>query len=149
MKRAWLLSLPLTLWPASGCIVAAAAAAGTVGFVQYDRNQAHRDFDVAFERAWNAASAAAPDVGYPAIEIKTHTPTEGEFEAGQDLWVRVEKHPRGYSCVAVRVGTFDTPDHRRRAGLFLNAVAERLGEEPDPLEGSGEDERHSVRVTPE
>lgn len=135
MKRAWLLALPLSLAPVAGCVAVAAAAAGTVGFVQYDRNQAHRDFDVELEQAWQAATAAAPELGYPPIAVKTHTPSEGEFEV-EDLWVRVEQHPDGYACVAVRIGTFDNDQHRRRAALFLNEVAIRLGEEPDRVPGA-------------
>lgn len=73
---------------------------------------------------------SAPELGYPPIVVNEHTPTEGEYEAGEDLWVRVEEHPEGFICVAVRVGTFETDDHRRKAGLFLNEVARRLGEEP-------------------
>lgn len=130
MKRLPLFLLPLLLAPTTGCIaVAVAAAAGAVGLVQYDRNKAHRDFEVDFQSAWQAALASAPELGYPPIVVNEHTPTEGEFEGGEDLWVRVEEHPEGFICVAVRVGTFETEDHRRKAGLFLNEVARRLGEE--------------------
>ena len=131
MKRSTLLLLPLLLAPATSCVaVAAAAAVGAVGLVQFDRNRAHRDFDVTFEDAWRAAIDSAAAMGYIEPVVKAHTPTEGEFEGGEDLWVRVEEHPEGFICVAVRFGTFDTDDHRRRSGLYLNQVAELLGEAP-------------------
>ena len=134
MKRAWILTLPLLLVPTTSCVaVAVAAAAGAVGLIQYDRNRAHRDFEVDFETAWQAAVATATELGYEGQVVKLHTPTEGEFEGGEDLWVRVEEHPEGFICVAVRIGRFDTDDHRRRSGLFLNEVARRLGEDPYDL----------------
>ena len=131
MKRSHLIVLPLLLAPLASCVaVAAAAAVGAVGLVQFDRNRAHRDFDVDFETAWTAAVEGAAEMGYLEPVVKEHTPTEGEFEGGEDLWVRVEEHPEGFICVAVRFGTFDTDDHRRRSGLYLNIVARRLGEDP-------------------
>ena len=138
MNRAALLVLSLTLAFSAGCVAAAAAAAGTIGFVEYDRNQAHRDFDHDFEKVWTAATGATSALGYQPLVIKDRTPVEGHFEAGEDLWASVETHPEGYVCVAVRIGTFDTDDHRRRAGLFLNEVAERLGEEPNRVEEHGD-----------
>jgi len=136
MKRTWLLFLPLFV-PVTGCaVVAVAAAAGAIGLVQYDRNKAHRDFEVPFEEAYQASVAVAADLGYPDVVVKLHTPTEGEFASGEDLWVRVEDHPDGFICVAVRVGNFDTEDHRRRSGLFLNEVAKQLGEDPHETSGS-------------
>ena len=105
----------------SGCAAVAAAGLVGAGVVQYHRNEAHQDFPVGLESAWQATLE-----GLRVLEIIPTTSelsrTEGVIR-GERLLVRVERHPEGFSRVRVRVGTFHTGGHMRQAGILLQEIA--------------------------
>jgi len=119
-----LLSVPL-----SGCLAVVAAAGAGFGYHQYEENEVVRDFPATLENAWNAALEAVKGAGHSNPATRWLGPTEGEIEDG-DIRVRVEKLPEGVSRVRVRIGTFQTDDHDRRAALLLMDIQSRLGIEP-------------------
>lgn len=126
MRIASALLVTLGLLSLQGCIVVAAAAvAGAVGYVQYDKNEAFRDFDYSLERTWEATLHSIDELGFTELEIQELTPTEGEI-SNETMWTRVERHTDDRARVRVRVGTFDNEDNRRRATLILETIAAKL-----------------------
>ena len=109
----------------SGCAVAVGAAAGA-GTAAYLSNQSTRDLKAPLRTVYDAALAALPALGYPAPATARLGPTEGRIEAG-DAVVALAQHPGGVVRVAVKVGTFASPDHARRAGLLLERIAAGVG----------------------
>ena len=49
-----------------------------------------------------------------------------DFEMPADVEIRVS-HEGDFTRVEARVGTFETEDHKRQAGLILEGVSKRLG----------------------
>lgn len=130
MRRSPLLLISLSLLPLlGGCLAAAAAAGAAFGYVKYRENEATRDFEKSPPEVWPAALGALEARGYP---LPGGTPRELEDDAdsaeveGEDYWLRVEEHPGDFTRVRVRIGTFETDEHKRKAGLVLESVAERL-----------------------
>jgi len=125
----WLLLLALASLPvaAGGCFVAALAvgAAATFGVVMYVENEAYRDFHAELDPAWNATLAAMRKLGYPVQEGMPHGITEGAVKVN-DAEVRVTRESGGYTRIHVRIGTFETEDHRRRATLLLEEIAKTI-----------------------
>jgi len=118
--------IALCLAPAlSSCAAAVVAAGAAVGYVQYDRNEAWRDFEASPDDVWKASLAAVHATGLAVPAGVQLGSTEGEIEV-DDLHLRVERHPGDFVRVRVRYGTFDTEDHRRRARLLLEDIAARL-----------------------
>jgi hypothetical protein len=109
----------------TGCVVAAAGGAA-YGAYKYATNEVHRDFPADLATTWQATLAALQENGLPAPASAAHGTTSGEVTVG-GTWVRVEAHAQGFTRVRVRVGTFETDEHRRRGDLILAAVARRLG----------------------
>ncbi len=110
--------------PSCVAVVAGSAAAAADGYIYYEDNEAYQDFDIALEDAWDETIAAMQRLNYPVSNSTPLGPTEGEIDVG-DVRVRVEAHS-GFSRVRVRVGTFRTEDHERRARLILEAIEGRL-----------------------
>lgn len=140
------LALVLVLAPlASGCAAVAAAGIVGVGALQYERNELEQDFPTGLQQTWEGALDGLRALGiYPTLsELEA---TEGLIEF-RDLRVRVERHPEGFTRVRVRVGTFHTADHRRRAELVLQEI-ERAMQGVDELRAWGERVRE-LRGEPE
>lgn len=114
----------------SGCVAVAAAGVVGVGLVQYQRNEVTKDFAAPLQTTWQACLQAVGEQGIEAYEADLRT-TEGELE-GEEVFVRVEVHPEGFTRVRVRIGTFRTSDHRRRAELLMQGV-ERALQQTDEL----------------
>jgi hypothetical protein len=117
---ALLVLLPL----AQGCVAVAAAAVVGAGVVQYHRNEATQDFAVDLQTGWQATLE-----GLRRLEIIPRSSELSQTEgvvACEGLSVRVERHPEGFTRVRVRVGTFHSPDHRRRAQVLLLEIAEAI-----------------------
>ena len=110
-----------------GCVAVAlvVGAAGTYGAVEYVDNGSSRDFAATLDTTWSATIASMRDLGYPVATTLPHGPTEGHVEIN-DTEVWVEEHPGSVTRVRVLIGTFDTEDHRRRADLLLDSIAEKL-----------------------
>lgn len=111
-----LLVVPL----ASGCAAVAAAGIVGVGALAFERNEIEHDYPAPLEDTWQGCLDGLRNVGiYPTLaELEA---TEGRIEY-RDLRVRVERHPEGFTRVRVRVGTFHTADHRRRAQLISQEI---------------------------
>jgi hypothetical protein len=116
-----LLGLPLT-----GCVAVAAGAAAGYGAHKVVANESTRDYPADLTTTWNATLAAMREQGYPVAEGVPHGPGAGRVEIN-DAVVVVERTGDASSRVRVRLGTFDTAGHRRRAALLLDAVGRRLG----------------------
>jgi hypothetical protein len=101
----------------------AVAAASVVGFgvVQYHRNEAEQDFVADLDSTWQATLEGLRRLEL-VPETSELTSTEGNLTAG-DVRLRVERHPEGFTRVRVRVGTFYSADHERRAQLVLQEIA--------------------------
>ena len=92
-----------------------------------------------YDKLCGFAGCQGPDIGRQiterSIDFMTHDvdlgPTEGTIVgevAGTDYCARVEQHPGDRSRVRVRIGTFYTKDHRRRALLILEQIERILAE---------------------
>lgn len=121
--RCLLLALGALL--STGC-VAAAVGGAAVGAYKYAENEVTRDFSADLESTWQAAIASLQENGYPISSQATHGATAGVLSVS-DARVRVALHAEGFVRVHVRIGTFETDDHRRRAELILTGIGRRLG----------------------
>lgn len=143
-----LLLLPALL--AAGCAAVVAASAAGVGYVQYQRNELARDFRQGAEETWKAGLQAMEQIGYgtPASDELGPTEAEAEFTAGEEsIRLRAEARPEGGTRLLVRVGRFESRNHRRKALLILDEASRILdtdeelrawSERVSELEGSGE-----------
>lgn len=113
----------------TGClaVAVAAGAAAVYGTVLYTENEAQRDFAHDYGATLDATIAAMRTNGYPVPDDIERGATESKIEVS-DVVARVEKHPGAFTRVRVRVGTFRTDDHKRKAKLILEQVARTLGE---------------------
>jgi len=143
--RLWLPASLLLVPLLSGCAAVAAAGIVGIGALQYERNELERDFPAGLEQTWEGALDGLRALGiYPTLsELEA---TEGLIEC-RDLRVRVERHPEGFTRVRVRVGTFHSADHRRRAELVVQEI-ERAMQGVDELRAWGERVRE-LRGEPE
>jgi len=124
------LLLLLLLLPLPGCLVAAlavgaGAAAAAIGTISYSRNGAQEDFKQDLDVVWQACILAAQAEGYEIDEDLAHGPSEGVIQSGE-LSIRVERHPEDFTRVLVRIGTFETGEHERKATLILDSVEAEL-----------------------
>jgi len=124
-----LLALLLLVPLLGGCAAVAAAGIVGVGALQYERNEIEQDFPAGLEESWEGTLEGLRMLGlYPTLsELEA---TEGVIEC-RDLRVRVERHPEGFTRVRVRVGTFHTADHRRRAELVMQEIERAMQDVDD------------------
>jgi len=104
----------------TGCAAVAAAGVVGVGVVQYQRNQLHQDFATDLEETWKATLEALRRLQIDPGESQLGA-TEGRIEQG-DTTVVVERHAEGFTRVRVRIGTFHSADHARRAQILLQEI---------------------------
>lgn len=111
----------------SSCLAVAALSvgAGVVGYVYYDKNEAWRDFGAPFDQTWKATKAALKDLKYELPKDAKPTDEPGYLMI-DDVRIHVEERAEGRTRVSIRVGTFHTEDHRRRAGEILDRIGARL-----------------------
>lgn len=109
----------------SGCLAVVAAGAAA-GYVQYDNNRMWREFVGEPSPIYTATHAAAVAQGYRVHEDAGNDPTRRTL-TGEDIVITLERYPRGRMRVSVRIGTFSTDEHRRRASLLLEEIGTRLG----------------------
>ena len=112
----------LVLTPA--CVAAVGAAAVTT--VQYVRNEAYRDYSATVDATWSATLEAMRDLSYPVDPSVPYGQNGGTLRVN-DVHVRVQRTKDERTRVRLRIGTFDTPEHRVRAKSILDGVARRLG----------------------
>ena len=111
----------------AGCIVAAAAAGAAVyGAISYDENEAWMDFHAELPKVWQAMLDSLQAQGYAPDRKKVPGINEGEITAAEAT-VKMVRNPGGFTRVRVRVGTFDSEENRRHAGLILEGMKKRLG----------------------
>ena len=127
MRNTRLLAALLVVPLVSGCLAVAGltVGAGVVGYVFYDKNEARQDFDASFDKTWKATLTALHSLQYAIPKDPAHAGDSGEITLN-DLHVHVAYHPDNKTRVSVRVGTFDTEEHRRRAGLILEKIQDEL-----------------------
>lgn len=126
MKRFALVCAVLPCVLPSCIVVAAAAVAGaTYGVIKYTENGAEADFEADLEATFAATAQAMRALGYPVAADPKPGATEGRIEIN-DAAVHVGRQPGGFTRVTVKIGTFDTEDHERRARLVLEEVKKRL-----------------------
>ena len=127
MRSAKILLALVAMLSLPGCLAAAllVGAGGTYGAIEYSDNESSRDFPATLDDTWSATVRAMRELGYPVATNASHGTTEGHVEIN-DTQVWVEQHSGDITRVRVRIGTFDTDDHRRRAQLLLDAVAAEL-----------------------
>jgi hypothetical protein len=129
MRRATaLLLLAGALAPAGGCVAAAiaAGAATAYGVVKYNDNEAYQDFKAPLDDTWKATVAAMQENGYPVSNAVQPGTNDGMLDVN-DAVVHVETLPGDMTRVRVRIGTFSTDEHKRRASLILESVGNRVG----------------------
>ena len=129
MKRATALLLLAGVFAPSGGCVAAAVAVGAVtayGVIKYTENEAYQDFKAPLGETWKATVAALQEHGYPVSDAVQPGPNSGKLDVN-DALVHVETLPGDFTRVRVRIGTFSTDDHQRRASLILQSVGDRVG----------------------
>lgn len=126
--RKWSLIATLCLVPfVSGClaVAGAAGAASIVGYVYYEKNEVEKDFNASFEKTWKATLVALRGLDYEVPKDAVHELDSGTLKL-EKLWVHVARHPGNSTRVSVRVGTFHTAEHARRAGLILERIEQEL-----------------------
>lgn len=122
-----LLSALALLSLSTSCVAIVAAGAAAVGYIKYTENEASMDFEADLDDTWEATIDALRDLEYQVNKDYPHGTTEGEIDlADRETNVKVELHPEGFTRVRVRVGTFETDDHKRKAELILKGIQERL-----------------------
>ena len=127
--RTALLALALAL-PSAGCVVAAVAAGATYGIIRYEKNEAVHDLQAPAGRVWRAAQDALVGRGYRLPGGLDRELPESKDRAaihGDGYWVQVEEQPGGWTRLRVRVGTFNSKENRRKAGLLVESIEGRLG----------------------
>src|SRR5262245_48281121 len=106
----------------SGCLAAVGltvgAAAGVVGYIYYDKNEAHQDFAANFDKTWKATHEALRALKYAVPKDPAHSTDSGDLTI-DDVRISVARIPGNLTRVSIRVGTFDTEGHRLRAGMIL------------------------------
>lgn len=118
-----LLAFLLAVTPACA---AAVVGAGAVGAVQYFRNEAQRAYPATVEATWSATLEAMRDLAYP-VDPTVKYGQNGGVLVLNDVKVKVQERSPSGSMVAVRVGTFNTEEHRIRAKNILDGISRRLG----------------------
>jgi len=122
------LILALVLLVASSCaavVVAGAAAGAGFGYYKYQQNELHQDYRADIETTLAATRSALRSSGLAEARVTEQTSTEARLEA-QDVLAIVERYPDGLTRVRVRIGTFQSKDHRRRSLALLDAIGAEL-----------------------
>ncbi len=115
----------LSLTSCAAVAVAAVAGAAVFGVVMYERNEAYEDYRTDLATTWAAAVVTLRDLGYVVDGDPQPGKTEGDLETG-DVRLVVERHADDFTRVRVRVGTFETDDHKRRAKLLLEGIRAKV-----------------------
>lgn len=123
--RAASLALVLGMLSLTGCLAVAAGGAALSAY-KYEANEVARDYSAGLDVTWQAAIASLQENGYAIGSDAAHGATSGLL-AVDNVRVRVEAHAQGFTRVRVRIGTFETSEHRRRAELILAGIQRRLG----------------------
>ncbi|MEM7205631.1 MAG: DUF3568 family protein [Planctomycetota bacterium] len=125
-----ILSLLILSMSLQGCVVAAVAgvaavAAGTYGAVKYFENEAQEDYPAELQVVHEAARDVMAEQGYGDPRKVSEGNTEVEL-AYENAWLAIERHAGDFTRVRVRVGTFESDDHKRQAALVLEAIRARV-----------------------
>jgi uncharacterized protein (DUF1501 family) len=111
----------------TSCIVVAAGAvaAAAYGAVSYNENEASMTVKDDLATATAAAKKAMRDLNFPVDETQQPSVTECTLKGGEATVV-LERHPGEVTKICVRIGTFDTKDNQRRAGLLVEKIRANL-----------------------
>ncbi|MGQ0613464.1 MAG: DUF3568 family protein [Planctomycetaceae bacterium] len=116
----------LLLMPLAGCVAVVAGTAAVFGVVKYENNEASRTYEAALKPTFAATVESMRAEGFPVPEGLEPGAKEGEISSG-DARVRVIARDEKVTGVLVRIGTFDTEEHRIKSRRILDGVAQRLG----------------------
>lgn len=120
----------------SGCIVVAAAAVGAalaLGTYKYANNELERDYQAPYDRAWEATSKAARDLGFKTIrESKDFQKgvLDAERADGTGVCVVVERKGNEQVRITARVGTFESDANRAAAQAIHERLHANMGGKP-------------------
>jgi hypothetical protein len=121
--------LALVLIPVlPGCVVAAVAGA-TYGILKYEQNEAVCDLKAPVGRVWRASIDALMGRGYSLPDgVERDLDEEQDIAAidGPGYWLQVEEYPGGRTRLRVRIGTFESDKHKRKASLLIESIESRL-----------------------
>lgn len=115
----------------AGCAAVAVglvAGGGTYGAVKYDQNEVSRDYQAPVEDVWGATVAELKASGH-VIETTIEVGSQGAEIDVDEVWAKVERAD-ARTRVRVRVGTFETMAHKRKALELLDGIGQRLGQPP-------------------
>ncbi len=112
--------------PFAGCVAVAVGAAAAFGVIKHENNEASRYYEAALKPTFDATVESMRAEGFPVPEGLAPGTKEGEIAAG-DARVRVISRDEKVTSVLVRIGTFDTEEHRIKSRRILDGVAQRLG----------------------
>ena len=107
-------------------LVACASKPTLHGVIRWERHQAWRDYRAGLAKTWDATMRTLRNLNYP-VRGNPRPGPDGNIEIA-DLWLRVDPRPPDSARLRVRVSTFDTREHRRRARQILEGVASLLEE---------------------
>lgn len=120
-----LLLVPLLLLPSCVVVAAGAVAAVAYGAISYSNNEASMTVHEELPKCFGAAREAMLELGFAVDGTQQPGITEGKLHAGE-AHVLLERHAGEVTKIRVRVGSFDTEDNRRRAGLLLEAIRAKI-----------------------
>jgi hypothetical protein len=118
-----------------------------VGVVQYQRNEAEQDFPNELDEVWKGTHEALRKLGHEPAMSELGA-TEGRIKL-EDTAILVERHAEGFTRVRVRVGTFHSKDHERRALLLLQEIGAALEQHDELREWAEKVQGSQVAPEPE
>ena len=123
---------PLLLLPwlliSGGCFVAVAAGAA-YGLVKFDKNEAVTILEAPAARVWRASIDALESRGYelrPTVSRDLPESLDKAVVSGEGYWLRIEERPGQRTELRVRIGTFQTKEHKRKSALLIESIEARL-----------------------
>lgn len=120
----------------TGCIVVAAAALAAVvaiGTYKYVNNELHREYEVGYERAWDAAIRTPQDMQFHGISHSRdyQRGTVRAYRADErPVVIILEKLDERHVLIKVRVGTFESEDNRQAAQAVHEKLYDNMGGKP-------------------
>lgn len=126
-------ALAAALLTTTGCrlLMLGAGVAVGAGAVSYYENELLVSRDVTLDRAWDAAQAAMPEMGYSIIGAETHKDATGAVVQGrtgtdQTVSIKLTRQTETTTEIRVRVGTFATQADRSAATLLYEKMSKHF-----------------------
>ena len=130
MRRTTKSSLALLLLPLAGCVAVAAgaiAAAAVYGVIKYENNEAVRYYEASYKDTYAATLKVMRSEGYP-VQEGLEPDADGDQKVEIDnAYAKVKREGEKSTAVRIRIGTFETEEHKSKAERILNGIAKELG----------------------